>query len=1414
MATRPSRTRWLPVVSGAVVAAALAFAALPTTALAGDTLTPGPYSADNQLSTDAYSDLGLTVSDNTGDAGTYAPYGNNENVSTTLLSDDEVYMAANGAEGNGYALRDKLNQLSNVETGMPSQTGSNPSTYSLVFDDYGAMSGAYAFWHFNNETFDTISTELSQLQTPDSAIHYGGTYLSPLSDNKNDVIKDLTDNEFDGKYATSVSANLGSGYKDHVVELRAYGSQYYTSIDGKQVSGALAVKLLSLDAMGNRTEVASLSPTVNSSQVQPGSDEMKYIQTGYLQEYDAYFEVAAADVDGDGVDEIFCYAGCYKDENGERLACIDMWNLQSDNSWQHNQEWVDCGKSSYYVTDSELEAIRIDDDDPINRMQLMKAPVVTLAGGDLDRRGGEELAITTSAPTNHDDPTDAARCYIYTWDSNNKRLSAVKSDDLGTDYIPLSTTVGATSAMVSANCTFGTFQTDDTHTATALVIAGWDCGGSSNAEYANFGYRYVYYDASTDEFVISDYSRKPLGKDAAHITYTAYHDAKQDGRYRPTLAPFALGAARLSGINQGTDTTSTAENDDVLMGGDIYSFTLNSGVTSSIGSISLTSDQVNHSRNTKGKEQVWIGDVRVGAVSGSDKYEESFLAVTGVHRDEDLGKNDDYYWMDVSHFSAKWSGDKFQGYTTGEEGVINESVRVHDTTKYGCWISLCLPNVDHDGMQVRFKGAAEYYTAPQLLAVLQGSPYFQDLQDSYDYLNWGGTAFGSESSTASGTGWSIEGSAGIFGEAEGGVLGRVKLEGELTGHAGYEYQNSSTLTYGVDYDAHAAEGNKAVVYAVPLMYYWYEVNDSTDPGWTDVVMPVYLSPVTSVVSQETWDETVKKYNLDSSVSSADATPLTYKVSDILTNVQGDPTSYGVNSMTKTTLLSTASRAFTGQPSGGDSWSVVTNEEGASTGQTIEAEKEAEQTVETGGAIAVQIGAGFGIGGSEAVTGAVFDLSAGDSTLMSSSTGFSFTGTVDNLPEAADGYGFSWRLAVDKSSSDMPGDGTRPSTNQFWIVGYDVTNVKQPEVPMVSGFSTTGTVYDAATGKDAATLSWNDILTSDQKAKGYKYVVAMYPTTDDDHYSYAYTLDGSTTSYSWTGLSTSSSYRFAVFVADGAGKQVSLRSPIVNVTTLPAGDAMAVDGINIQGQANTGDPSDTSTSKATRRMGESLTLTTSGSYYDSAATNPDKQPLFRWYRKEAGKPSWQEISSGPTISTQDNKAYTSTYTIDEVEAEDDGTVYRCDVSYNNIVISSQTVTLDVTHTYSIADETSTYSAVKRRAKYLNAGLHRFFKPVAAETVTGLKPDESNTTDNGAATGGTTGGGTENGTTIDTTSTGEASVTTGTNAATGSTKKAGPASGTPQTGDTTLGTGALTLITLGGAAVVAAALVLRRRPKDRG
>ncbi len=39
------------------------------------------------------------------------------------------------------------------------------------------------------------------------------------------------------------------------------------------------------------------------------------------KEHDAVFDVEAGDVDGDGVDELFVYAGCYVDEKRRAQGC-------------------------------------------------------------------------------------------------------------------------------------------------------------------------------------------------------------------------------------------------------------------------------------------------------------------------------------------------------------------------------------------------------------------------------------------------------------------------------------------------------------------------------------------------------------------------------------------------------------------------------------------------------------------------------------------------------------------------------------------------------------------------------------------------------------------------------------------------------------------------------------------------------------------------------------------------------------------------------------------------------------------------------------------------------------------------------------------------------------------------------------
>lgn len=180
--------------------------------------------------------------------------------------------------------------------------------------------------------------------------------------------------------------------------------------------------------------------------------------------------------------------------------------------------------------------------------------------------------------------------------------------------------------------------------------------------------------------------------------------------------------------------------------------------------------------------------------------------------------------------------------------------------------------------------------------------------------------------------------------------------------------------------------------------------------------------------------------------------------------------------------------------------------------------------------------------------------------------------------------------------------------------------------------------------------------------------------------------------------------------------------------------------------------------------------------------PDKpRPLNGWYRKEASKPYWQEISAGAHPwypGRQDLHVYLR-YRRGNGGGRWHGRIGHR--GYNNIVVSSQTVTLDVTHTYSIADSASTYSATRRRVNYLNAGLLRFFRPVAAENESGLKPDEENTTDSGSATGGTT----DNGNAIDATTDGGTSASWRERCH--RLCKGGLHVGLPQTGDTAPGMG---------------------------
>lgn len=324
---RIRRLSKIPLVGTAALAALIAtsvacFTATPQVAQAAD----APAITD--MTEQDYQALGLGTSEDI-PADTVGPY--STDTPTTFATRSEVYMAANGSHGNRYTLRDKLENVERGDIG-----GSSKLT-----DGYGSVWGAAKFWQ-NVNNFDTNSDLYKHSD-------YGGGTWSYLSNNESSTVLANDNNGFSGIHATSVEfcSDASTGKKSRVAELRAYGDSSSTTIDGKSYAGKVELVLYSFSNGRTRTLDTHLPVTVNTNMMYEG--RFKYLDAGYLQEHDAVFDVEAGDVDGDGVDELFVYAGCYVDENGVRKAVVDMYDLEGSN-WKQSVVKIDAGNAADYTT--------------------------------------------------------------------------------------------------------------------------------------------------------------------------------------------------------------------------------------------------------------------------------------------------------------------------------------------------------------------------------------------------------------------------------------------------------------------------------------------------------------------------------------------------------------------------------------------------------------------------------------------------------------------------------------------------------------------------------------------------------------------------------------------------------------------------------------------------------------------------------------------------------------------------------------------------------------------------------------------------------------------------------------------------------------------------------------------------------
>ena len=1098
---------------------------------------------EREIDSSTYAALGLSLNAEDKGASLTAPY-SKEHVSQAFTA-SEVYVAASGSQANRYLIRDGFDRMETNNRDSAVWDGDDHHKSNVQ----GNLDGAYIRYAVNG-----YGLGLGK---------YSNTYASKLSSNSRNLT-DYNDNGFSGIYATSTAFSKGDGKDNYVAELRAYGRGEKTTIGSKKYDGKFELALFKVNDNGKRSPADTLSPIATAEMTY--GDGMAYFTRRYVQEMDAIMDVAAADMNGDGKDELFVYAGRWKDENGMRYAYVDVFNTTSMK--RINELKINAGKSSSYQQATQWQ------------WQIEKIPVVTLAGGDLNRDGKEEIAVTASAPTDNSNVASAAHLTVFTEESG--KLTPVS----GLDTVSLA---DGEQAMVSANCAFGTFSLPDTGiTGTVLIAAGYQSNNASSAHdsgmYTTAAYRFAYYDPQSKKFKLSEYRTQALGDSGKKIAQS-YIDKPNDGYYRPVHAPIALGCADMEGIG------ANNSNDEVLLGGEIYDFDTTGGITTQLSSVSVCTSQVNINGKNKAKEQVWISDVQAGVVDSNpsgtsevdqdNNWRESFVYVAGVHRKEPVNGSDDYYWMDLgaAYLTGAKSGasdnTKNHIFYSTQEGVIAESSRRNDNT--GTFVSLALPDFGNDSITMRYVADYTVYTNPEVYAVLQATPYFADLNETYDYIGNGGTAYGTSKSTGDTKTASVSQALGVYHSLEVQAFAGGEYEVELSASYSYDYAESTEIEHSVTYNAQAGGGDMAVVYTIPYQYYIYEMYDPDSKQWSTTILPAALDPTVAVLDVESYDEIA-----------AETKGLEPISGNLLYSTPGEPETYANQPAGTREFTFNGAYAHTGASSTtADTTQEITKTTGKEHSHAFNLE------------LNYKVGGGGALLGNKGYVGVTGSTGAGGGWSKSSADGTAFSGTVDSLPAEATQYGFEWKLIVNNAQLD----GT-----PVWIVGYEVKNVTQPpRMPQNL------TVTEVSTS--TVDLEW------ESSGGAAYYEISMI----DQHgeYNKIATVPYTVTQYQVTDLDANTDYRFSVRAVSPT-KGSSIDSPIAYATTM-------------NGTANfeiTTHPEDASTA-----AGKTATFTAAATYTDDSGAKPVS---YQWQVKTTdSKAQWRELKNSTGVSGADGPKLTIT-----------------------------------------------------------------------------------------------------------------------------------------------------------------------------
>ena len=837
------------------------------------------------------------------------------------------------------------------------------------------------------------------------------------------------------------------------VDAKGEGQKRYVAVLGYWLGGK-RLELYIADKDGNR---------VSNTYAIGGEKTLDYLEQADAFEDTGFVSVAAGDFNGDGKDTVIAYAPLMESDSEQP----QLWEFSIGSNMQLEKTGTVCNIFDILGTGN------IATKHSNNGKVFRNTPVVQMTTADTDKDSVDELVVTAGMNNTKADVNNRqSRMFIYDNITEEEKSYWNKTFELDTKGYN-----NGNQRLRWASSSVGNLvMTGSGADYPEIITAGWvDKKTNKDADLTHDIGAYVTSCSKTTKkgnSAIGTYAKSEVPAIGSNGQPQVSGFTK-DGHYRDDVQSLVVvDTFAADGVNAKAS---------VLIMDTIYTYEAGKGLNEE-----YRTDYFNHSDNGIGTSIITNGlvqDAVSGNFSGNEEGREQIVFTTCQKR---ASKNQYFY----KTYTYKKTGKSFwqcnsTGYRISKKG--------------NAYTSLCAPDIDSDSTIARIKDVSLTYTEPEVLALLESTPYFSEV-DEGDIGN-SETAYGKENgegtsvSTAEGLTTNIV--AGFEWSVDDICAGFVCGAGfETSVEQGYTWETATSTTkkFSLNYSNDTGE-NQVIVYRRPVTTYRYEIKGTKDT----MVLARQGTLLTSMLPVDEYNEAAQSYELEEIADGTLATP-------------GNPFSYrsstaGLNNVAESKITTQYGKEGT-----------VTQE------FSTETEQEKTFTYDLNASFTAY-GLVFGV---KAGGGAGTTYSESQSTINTEA--ITKTGAVTG--KQVEGYDFNWKFAHWT---------TKVNGTEIPVLGYVLTNVIAPPFPPEN------LAVESVTS-DSAKITWD---AGERGADEYR-IYQIYSDGSDIQIG---TVDGTESTYEVTGLKPDTSYTYAI-KAYKEGKKgdaisgESVFSEKLIVTTLP------------------------------------------------------------------------------------------------------------------------------------------------------------------------------------------------------------------------------------------------------------------------